>query len=669
MSEKPSHAAHNETHRGLAEVVRSTGGGVVGHHNGDYGGDWNEQTYSGAPGAFEPLRVVYNTEKVFPCQAISRTNPADAALCYSGMDYAGDVCVAPPADSTCSAPADGETTCAEQYCVYVDGSCEVVTQAACDAAIVNAPTFVDDGTSAAACAALGGTFEGPTDWESLCLGLGGGGVCEYNPKPDGERACYRPDDYALVGTVEDGDHPENGDGSFTVCDPETDGPDYDSCWLLCGADEIMTAEDYVTTREILDAGAAEILSSLKVERPMGPLVLAPYSCGEGLPLIPSSPETDLLVWVISRPFDSGLAYASVCQRDQHGRPISAVMGMQAKRGSGPHMNPFATQTVTVIVHELYHAMGFNGGTWDEDSNRMLDENLNPRGTMVQQEFPYSAYGYEQATCTAPAGSDDETKQACADAIELFGDFVFEDLKADCENAGCVYDPGSSAALACAESAGGAPACKLGAPSPKYSIAGLSAPRSLQNARKFFGCPSLESMTIEDEGSPSSRGGHWEFIHFAEAAINSIGGSEGFGAFSASTYGVFEDTGWYLADLDKAMFASYGFGEGCDFAASRSCGALSETPGATAWQDSATRAPGYSLPATITYADGSVTEQWPRYDGSADVQVNEPRSEVACEDSQCANSDFDVDLDDTPALACSFDRKGVGRNHMTCASFS
>ena len=58
------------------------------------------------------------------------------------------------------------------------------------------------------------------------------------------------------------------------------------------------------------------------------------------------------------------------------------MGMQAKRGSGPHMEPFQVSTVTTIVHELYHAMGFSGGSWNEDKNSMLDENLNPRGPMV-----------------------------------------------------------------------------------------------------------------------------------------------------------------------------------------------------------------------------------------------------------------------------------------------
>ena len=160
----------------------------------------------------------------------------------------------------------------------------------------------------------------------------------------------------------------------------------------------MLPEDYQTARDIMVAGQDEIASSLKTERVLGPLRLAPFACGEGLDVVTDSPDTDLLVYVYSRPFDSGLAFASVCQRDQNGRPVSALMGLQTKAGSGPHMEPYSDATVTVIVHELYHAMGFSGGSWDEDKNRMLDEELNPRGTHAQQAFPFPAYGLGTAAC-------------------------------------------------------------------------------------------------------------------------------------------------------------------------------------------------------------------------------------------------------------------------------
>ena len=135
---------------------------------------------------------------------------------------------------------------------------------------------------------------------------------------------------------------------------------------------------------------------------------------------------------------------------------------------------------------------------------------------------------------------------------------------------------------------------------------------------------MDGMTIEDEGSSSSRGGHWEWIHFAQAAINSIGGSQGFGAFTPATYGVFEDTGWYTATLAEATMADYGFGAGCGLAETRECG--------EGWQANGV-APGYSLPEFIAYGNGSDyamhmgaeatvhARQWPEWqmiDESCDV---------------------------------------------------
>jgi hypothetical protein len=682
--------SNSSQHRGLQWENIPLGGQVPGHRPGSWGGDWNPQSYMGEPGGFEPLRVTYNTDTLFPCTAIDKQSTADVAVCYSGMAYAADTCT--PPDVVCTQPAVGEDVCPDQpdVCFFTApgggseaGTCGPRSVEECAAALsadhLASPTIVDDGSGAQACAALGCVFTG-ADWAAECSGLGGGGVCQYSERPDGELACYAPGDVVKVGEIDDDqDHPSTG--SYTQCDyPANENAE--NCWMVCREQEIMKAEDYVTSRDILDAGAAEILASLQVERPAGPLVLADYDCDSGLSRVPSIPDTDLFVWVYSRPYGSasGIAFASVCQRDQNGRPISAVMGMQAKLGGGPHMEPFADSTVTTIVHELYHAMGFSGGAWNEDENMMLDENLNPRGTLVEQEFPYAAYSVGDIACTAPAGEDDEAKQACADAIELIGDWVFEDLKADCESAshpwtgapyGCTFTGGSAASISCeACIAGGisCPACKTGEPSPKYSTTGLTSPRALQNVRKFFGCPTLESMTIEDEGSASSRGSHWEFIHFAQSAVNSIGGTQGFGAFTAATYGVFEDLGWYTATLAEATFPTFGFDQGCDFAASRSCGALEQVAGEPVWQSGSGPSSGYSLPAAVTYADGSVAREWPAWDGSAVVEVNtgadNRAADLACDDVECSNTDFDHDLDDTPGYVCSFDRAGVGQNLMT-----
>ena len=76
------------------------------------------------------------------------------------------------------------------------------------------------------------------------------------------------------------------------------------------------------------------------------------------------------------------------------------------------------------------------------------------------------------------------------------------------------------------------------------------------------------MTIEDEQTSSSRGGHWEYVHFAESAINSVGGGSALiPAFTEATYALFEDTGWYQATYAAAGWTDYGFQQGCGFAAS------------------------------------------------------------------------------------------------------
>jgi hypothetical protein len=65
----------------------------------------------------------------------------------------------------------------------------------------------------------------------------------------------------------------------------------------------------------------------RVENIVGPLVLnAQTSCGNYPPL-QSVEAADLVLFVHSRPLEEGsgtTAYASSCQVDQHGRPISGV---------------------------------------------------------------------------------------------------------------------------------------------------------------------------------------------------------------------------------------------------------------------------------------------------------------------------------------------------------
>jgi hypothetical protein len=104
------------TQRRHMQQTRAAGEGVRGHRGGEWGGPWNEQE---STLTFEPFRVMFNTELIFPCTAVDRWATADVATCLEDMTY------------------DAE----------VDG------------------------------------------WEAACVALGTGATCQYNPTPDGDRAC------------------------------------------------------------------------------------------------------------------------------------------------------------------------------------------------------------------------------------------------------------------------------------------------------------------------------------------------------------------------------------------------------------------------------------------------------------------------------------------------
>jgi hypothetical protein len=148
------------------------------------------------------------------------------------------------------------------------------------------------------------------------------------------------------------DNPTVDPDGYTACASNS----AENCWAVCLLENVMTPENYVVARDIIRDGQAEIFSFLQVEQVAGPLRLAEYQCGEGLVESgspPTVPDTDLYISTFSRPYGDGggVAFASVCQRDQNGRPVSGVMGLQTKNGQGPHMGPYSASNVATIVHE------------------------------------------------------------------------------------------------------------------------------------------------------------------------------------------------------------------------------------------------------------------------------------------------------------------------------
>ncbi|KAK5983806.1 Leishmanolysin peptidase [Trichostrongylus colubriformis] len=93
------------------------------------------------------------------------------------------------------------------------------------------------------------------------------------------------------------------------------------------------------------------------------------------------------------------------------------------------------------------------------------------------------------------------------------------------------------------------------------------PKVREEARKFFNCPTLEGAEIENQGGAGTRGAHWEKRVLENEAMTGV--TTQVYAISRITFALFEDSGWYQMDYDKADNMTWGKGLGCDFA-KKSC---------------------------------------------------------------------------------------------------
>ena len=147
-----------------------------------------------------------------------------------------------------------------------------------------------------------------------------------NPTPDGDRACYSVGQWARVKDPAGAEPTVGGgcpQGSCLLCG--RDG--LDNCWVECTEGHILGSDHFAAIETLLNTAAGEIADLFRVENIVGPMVLnAQTSCGNYPPL-QSVEAADLVLFVHSRPLEEGsgtTAYASSCQVDQHGRPISGV---------------------------------------------------------------------------------------------------------------------------------------------------------------------------------------------------------------------------------------------------------------------------------------------------------------------------------------------------------
>ncbi|EGR31787.1 leishmanolysin family protein, putative [Ichthyophthirius multifiliis] len=93
---------------------------------------------------------------------------------------------------------------------------------------------------------------------------------------------------------------------------------------------------------------------------------------------------------------------------------------------------------------------------------------------------------------------------------------------------------------------------------------ISTPNILATARKYFGCPTLQGMQLENDGDINSDSSHWEkTILFDE--LMTADSSDRKSLLSIFTIALLKDTGYY-AEIDESMINNiqWGKNKGCDF---------------------------------------------------------------------------------------------------------
>lgn len=254
------------------------------------------------------------------------------------------------------------------------------------------------------------------------------------------------------------------------------------------------------------------------------------------------------------------AYATWCVKDQCDRPIFARLNWCLSK-----LSLDTTQVddqVTVALHEMIHAMVFSPSLFkyfrNTDGTPMM-----ARDPTDQDAFPnalrYSCGTTENGGLSSSWGS---------------GNYYFADV--------------SPAIVAINDERGfGSCSCPLGrapgnscfvAPDPSYRLPScvmrMSTPTVLAEVRDFFNCSSLPGAEVENQDSTPCVviGGHWEQRVFAGEVMSTVKSDNIPTYLSRVTLALFQDSGWYKADLSKADTLTknvhWGYKQGCDFATKR-----------------------------------------------------------------------------------------------------
>ncbi|KAK5983805.1 Leishmanolysin, partial [Trichostrongylus colubriformis] len=89
------------------------------------------------------------------------------------------------------------------------------------------------------------------------------------------------------------------------------------------------------------------------------------------------------------------------------------------------------------------------------------------------------------------------------------------------------------------------------------------PKVREEARRHFNCSTLEGAEIENQGGSGTAWSHWEKRVFENEAMSGM--ATQVYALSRLTLALFEDSGWYKVNYDKAESMPWGRNLGCTFA--------------------------------------------------------------------------------------------------------
>ena len=92
---------------------------------------------------------------------------------------------------------------------------------------------------------------------------------------------------------------------------------------------------------------------------------------------------------------------------------------------------------------------------------------------------------------------------------------------------------------------------------------INSAKVLEIARKYYNCPDLDGVELEEFGGEGTAGSHWEARILLGDLMNGFAYTEEM-VISEFTLALLEDTGYYKANYYTGGLMRFGKNRGCDF---------------------------------------------------------------------------------------------------------